>query len=232
MAKKFKTQENNLIWESYSTPNDQSYADSYNDQSFEDAEDVSNLPSWVNEFDAGDLLAGVYWWASENHGGQWSDGYRALSIAGNSYRPGRMANGPEPESGESFVYDQIGSEEEALAIAEYASEQLNGVDEDAEAIISLAPTGPVEAEMGDDDMFEDDDDLFEDDDDDLDNEIIVKALRKLIKRADILLNHCESDKLDTWMVAKIIKAEDYISDVWNELDDVADFANDGPKDIF
>jgi hypothetical protein len=34
------------------------------------------------------------------------------------------------------------------------------------------------------------------------------------------------------MVAKIIKAEDYISDVWNELDDVADFANDGPKDIF
>jgi hypothetical protein len=145
MAKKFKTEENNLIWESYGNvhPNDQMYADEYNDE---------------NVFE----------------------------------------------------------------------------DEDAEAIISLAPPGPMEAEFEDDDSFEDDDDLFEDDDDDiaLDNEIIVKALRKLIKRADILLNHCESDKLDTWMVAKIIKAEDYISDVWNELDDVADFANDGPKDIF
>lgn len=139
MAKKFKTEENNLIWESYN-PNDQIYADEYNDE----------------------------------------------NVFG---------------------------------------------DEDAEAIISLAPPGAVEEiEDGGDDMFSDDDDLFEDGDDDLDNEIIVKALRKLIKRADILLNHCESDKLDTWMVAKIIKAEDYISDVWNELDDVADFANGGVED--
>jgi hypothetical protein len=145
MAKKFKTEENNLIWESYGNirPNDQMYADEYNDE---------------NIFE----------------------------------------------------------------------------DEDAEAIISLSPAGPMEAEFEDDDLFAgEDDDLFEDDDDDdLDNEIIVKALRKLIKRADILLNHCESDKLNTWMVAKIIKAEDYISDVWNELDDVADFANDGPEDTF
>jgi hypothetical protein len=145
MAKKFKTEENNLIWESYGhiSPNDQMYADEYNDE---------------NVFE----------------------------------------------------------------------------DEDAEAIISLSPAGPMEAEFEDDDLFAgEDDDLFEDDDDDdLDNEIIVKALRKLIKRADILLNHCESDKLNTWMVAKIIKAEDYISDVWNELDDVADFANDGPEDTF
>lgn len=139
MAKKFKTEENNLIWESYN-PNDQIYADEYNDE----------------------------------------------NVFG---------------------------------------------DEDAEAIISLAPPGAVEEiEDGGDDMFSDDDDLFEDGDDDLDNEIIVKALRKLIKRADILLNHCESDKLDTWMVAKIIKAEDYVSDVWNELDDVADFANGGVED--
>ena len=134
MAKKFKTDENNLIWESYGNvhPNDQIYADEYNDE---------------NVFE----------------------------------------------------------------------------DEDAEAIIALEPPMQVEPEL-------DEDDIFEDDGDELDNEIIVKALRKLIKRADILLNHCESDKLDTWMIAKIIKAEDYISDVWNELDDVADFANDGMDD--
>lgn len=153
MSKKFKTEENNLIWESYGNvhPNDRMCADEYNDE---------------NVFE----------------------------------------------------------------------------DEDAEAIISLAPAGPMEAEFeyddpfadddddDDDDIFDDDDDVNKDDDIDLDNEIIVKALRRLIKRADILLNHCESDKLDTWMVAKIIKAEDYISDVWNELDDVADFANDGMDD--
>ena len=139
MAKIFKRAENDMIWESYGNihPNDQIYADEYNDE---------------NQF-----------------------------------------------------YDNS---------------------EDAEAIISLEPPGPVEAELG-----EDDDDLFDDEDDDLDNEIIEKALRKLIKRADILLNHCKGDTLETWMVAKIIKAEDYISDVWNELDDVADFANDGMDDV-
>jgi hypothetical protein len=98
--------------------------------------------------------------------------------------------------------------------------------EDAEVVMEFEPVGPVESEDDFDDMFEsEDDDTIE-----LDNEIIVKSLRKLMKRANILLNHCESDKLDTWMVAKIIKAEDYISDVWNELDDVADFANDGFED--
>jgi len=230
MGKKFKRDENNVIWESYTNPNDQKYADYYNDYNvFEDEE--SNVPSWVHEFDPGDLLAGVYWWAYENHSGQWSDGYKAGSIAGELYTPSRLANGPSPDSVESFVYDQISDESEALAIAEYASNQLNSSEEDAEAIITMEKPLMVEPEMGDDDIFEDDDDLFEDEDDDLDNEIIVKALRKLIKRADILLNHCESDKLDTWMVAKIIKAEDYISDVWNELDDVADFANDGFEDV-
>lgn len=159
MAKKFKTEENNMIWESYGNvhPNDRMYADKYNDENvFKDEDDFK--------------------------------------------------------------------------------------DEDAEAIISLAPAGPMEAEFEDDDSFENDDDIFDDDDDedddnkedgiDLDNEIIVKALHKLIKRADILLNHCENDKIDIWMVAKIIKAEDYISDVWNELDDAADFANDRAKNIF
>jgi hypothetical protein len=136
MGKKFKREENDVIWESYTTPNDKMYADEYNDE---------------NQF-----------------------------------------------------YDDS---------------------EDAEALISLEPMS-VEPEMIDDS----DDDMFEDEDDDLDNEIIVKALRKIIKRADILMNHCQGDSLETWMVAKIIKAEDYISDVWNELDDVADFANDGPEE--
>jgi hypothetical protein len=132
MGKKFKREENNLIWENYNNPNDQVYADEYN---------------------------------TEN------------------------------------VFE----------------------DEDAEAIISLEQPMQVEPEIVQDE-------IFEDDGDDLDNEIITKALRKIIKRADILLNHCQGDSLDTWMVAKIIKAEDYISDVWNELDDIADFANDGPEE--
>jgi hypothetical protein len=106
--------------------------------------------------------------------------------------------------------------------AQYSQEQYP---EDAEAIISMEPVGPLdtgtEEDLGDD-MFGEEDEL--------DNEIITKCLRKLVKRANILLSHCESEELETWMVAKIIKAEDYISDVWNELDDVADFANDGFED--
>jgi c-di-AMP phosphodiesterase-like protein len=116
-------------------------------------------------------------------------------------------------------------EEEKTNMGFYDDEEYPS--EDAEVVMEFEPVGPVEPEDDFDDMFEseDDDDTIE-----LDNEIIVKSLRKLMKRANILLNHCESDKLDTWMVAKIIKAEDYISDVWNELDDVADFANDGFED--
>jgi len=134
MGKKFKRDENNVIWENYSNPNEQAYADEYNQD---------------NVFQ----------------------------------------------------------------------------DEDAEAIISLEPPMQVEPEIVDDGLGED---IVEDDD--LDNEIIEKALRKIIKRADILLSHCQGQSLETWMVAKIIKAEDYISDVWNELDDIADFANDGPEE--
>jgi hypothetical protein len=136
MGKKFKREENDVIWEGYTTPNDEFYADEYNE--------------------------------------------------------------------DNVFYDDS---------------------EDAEAIISLEPPMQVKPEI-----IEDEPDMFEDEDDDLDNEIIVKSLRKIIKRADILLNHCSGESLDTWMVAKIIKAEDYISDVWNELDDVADFANDGPEE--
>ena len=97
--------------------------------------------------------------------------------------------------------------------------------EDAEAIISMAPVGPVETGLGPEENALEE--VLEDGDD---NEIIVKSLRKLIKRATILMDHCQGDTLETWMVAKIIKAEDYISDVWEELDDVADFANDGVED--
>lgn len=128
MGKKFKQDENDVIWEGYTTPNDEMYADNYNDE---------------NVFE----------------------------------------------------------------------------DEDAEAIITMEKPLMVKPEMMEDDC-----------DYELDNEIIVKSLRKLIKRCDFLLNHCENKSVETWMVAKIIKAEDYISDVWNELDDVADFANDGPEE--
>lgn len=110
---------------------------------------------------------------------------------------------------------------------EYNDDNTFYEDDAEDVILQMEPEAPLEVEVAPESM---EDDLFEDEDDGLDNEIIVKALRKLIKRADILMNHCEGDKLDTWMVAKIIKAEDYISDVWNELDDVADFANDGFED--
>jgi hypothetical protein len=110
-------------------------------------------------------------------------------------------------------------------------------DEDAEMVMHLAPPmGEVEPEFGDEDDLggeEDFDDILEDDDiedDEVDNEIILHSLRKLVKRSEQLLDLCKSKELETWQIAKIIKAEDYISDVWDCLDDDADFANDGFED--
>jgi len=215
---KFKRAENNLIWEAYGNP---SFTDPYDDGK------VSYLPDWVHQVDKTSLIVGTYWWAIENHAGEGSDGYRALSMLGTLFNPGRMSRGVEEGTEEEMVYSQIQDESEALAIAEYVFED-EGSEEDAEAVISLEPMGELDVEEVPEEEGLFDDEISEDDD--LDNEIIVKSLRKIVKRAGILLQHCEAQSMDTWMIAKIIKAEDYISDVWEELDDVADFANDGPEE--
>jgi hypothetical protein len=100
--------------------------------------------------------------------------------------------------------------------------------EDAEVVMNMEPMGEMEVEP--EVELEPDGDLDDVLGDEDDNEIVLHSLRKLVKRSGELLELCASEKLETWMVAKIIKAEDYVSDVWEQLDDKADFANDGFED--
>lgn len=52
------------------------------------------------------ILVGAYWHLTEWHGGQWSDTYRALCAVGEIFQPG-CTSGPEPESSETDVYEQL-----------------------------------------------------------------------------------------------------------------------------
>ena len=113
----------------------------------------------------------------------------------------------------------------------YSDEEDMGCDGEAEIVLSAEPMGEmdIEGDGGDElsDVLGD-----EDSDSDDDNEIVLHAIRKLVKRGEKLLELCQNQDLKPWMIAKIIKAEDYISDVFDQLDDDADFANDGFEDSY
>jgi len=125
---------------------------------------------------------------------------------------------PNDEEVQRMMEDALGHgwEDEFVDEGDY----MDG-EEDSEVIMSMEPMGEVEPE------FEMDEDCDEDDDD---HEVVLHSLRKLVKRGEELQELCKSKELESWMIAKIIKAEDYISDVWDRLDDDADFANDGFED--
>lgn len=221
---KSKIQEQSLIWENYMT----------NFGSQEDAEmEASQLPEWVGEFDEGDLAAGVYHWASDNHGGQSSPGYAALSILSQYYTPGRMATGPEPESGESFVYDSIQSEDEALAIAEYVQQMMEASDEEEEygddggedgedIVMSFDTSEPIEFDHDDDDHEE-----HNDHGNDERSDMIRSELAKLVEFASKINDMAKDAEFEEWMAAKITKAADYTSDVYFRLSTKVDYANCG-----
>lgn len=66
---------------------------------------LRKLPFTIDEFDREE---GIYWFASDWHGGQWSNLYSVLSTS--PFRPGRMANGPDPDGGSGEVYEFLVSE--------------------------------------------------------------------------------------------------------------------------
>lgn len=88
----------------------------------------------------------------------------------------------------------------------------------SEVVMELEPMGEVEPS-------------FEDEGDDAETEAVATALRVLVKRSNALMDLVKEHELESWMIAKIIKAETYISSVWDDLDDVVDFANDSSDDV-
>ena len=59
-----------------------------------------------NEADLMGLIVGAYWHYTEWHGGQWSQGYKALSSLGGIYWP-NMEKGPEDGSSEHCAYELL-----------------------------------------------------------------------------------------------------------------------------
>jgi|TARA_R110002110_G_scaffold7140_2_gene36253 hypothetical protein len=99
-------------------------------------------------------------------------------------------------------------------------------EEEQEVVIEFEPEGPIEVdECGFDDVL---DDVLEDGDDESEmSELVMTDIKKLDRNTKKLLDYCKSNKLEPWMQAKLVKAAVYVADVWDQLDDEADFANDG-----
>lgn len=57
------------------------------------------------EYDAEEA---IYWFASDYHGGQWSNLYSVLSTS--PFKPGSMSNGPEPDSMAEMMYQDLEQE--------------------------------------------------------------------------------------------------------------------------
>lgn len=83
-----------------------------------------------------------------------------------------------------------------------------------EVVVDVAaPVGPVQPE------FEETDDLYDS---------IKGDLKKLAEFSSRLQQVCKPNGgLQPWMIAKLARAAEYVSDVYFQLDDQVDFANTG-----
>jgi hypothetical protein len=59
------------------------------------------------------------------------------------------------------------------------------------------------------------------------NEVVYSDVKKLAEYSKRLLDICKEKELEPWMQAKLIKASDYVSEIWHRIDAEADFANTG-----
>ncbi len=96
-------------------------------------------------------------------------------------------------------------------------------EEEAEVMMEFEPEGPIEV---DNDMGIG----MEEPEEELD-EVLHSDIKKLADYSQRILNDIKHSDLDTWMIAKLIKASEYVSDVWHRCDAKADFANDQDADI-
>ena len=59
------------------------------------------------------------------------------------------------------------------------------------------------------------------------NEVVYSDIKKLAEYSKRILSLAKEKEFEPWMQAKLIKASDYVSDIWHRLDAEADFANTG-----
>ena len=80
-----------------------------------------------------------------------------------------------------------------------------------EVVMEIEPVGPVEVEEPANG----------------DNEMVYAEMKKLVEYSGRLMELVKQGELKPWMLAKLVKASDYVSDVWYSMDTKADFANTG-----
>lgn len=56
---------------------------------------------------------------------------------------------------------------------------------------------------------------------------VYSDIKKLAEYSKRILSICKEQKLEPWMMAQLVKASSFVSDVWHQLDAKADFANMG-----
>lgn len=101
------------------------------------------------------------------------------------------------------------SDQEAIAALMYESydDSFDGVTDDA-VVIEMEPMAPVVGK-------------------EIDNSTITVELKKLAEYSKRLSEMCESTEFSPWMIMKLVKASDYVSDVYYNVSTEADFANSG-----
>lgn len=110
-------------------------------------------------------------------------------------------------------------------------------EEEAETVVlGLEPEGELEVDDSFDLVPDTDDsdgfgDMMEDEPEDEIDEVLYSDIKKLAEYSNRLLKDVNHGELETWMIAKIIKASEYVSDVWHRLDAKTDFANTGVDQI-
>jgi len=56
---------------------------------------------------------------------------------------------------------------------------------------------------------------------------VYVEIKKLAEYSDRIFKMCQETELEPWMLAQLVKASSWVSDVWHQLDASADFANSG-----
>ena len=128
----------------------------------------------------------------------------------------------------SYLQDTNYSEEE--------DEDFGGEEEAESVVLGFEPEGEIEIDDGFDLVPDDDDsdgfgDMMEDEPEEEIDEVLYSDIKKLAEYSERLLNDVDHSKLETWMIAKLVKASEYVSDVWHRLDAKADFANTGADQV-
>jgi hypothetical protein len=113
----------------------------------------------------------------------------------------------------------------------YANTIGNYPEDESEVVMSFEPMGALDHEEHDDfdDIIEDEPEDYEHEEHEM-SELVMSEIKKLAKYSDKLLKHCSSCDIEPWMMAKLVKAATYVADVWDQIDDTVDFANDGMED--